>query len=160
MGLRSTPDVELLRSLTVARTWYEERFGWPVTVEVAAGRLVMEVGEWVDAVAMPQPLGRRVLSELWIAMLAGPVLTDATARWWMFLTRPAAATEWSVRQIRGLDVHLVPRGSHVVVPSETGESPRLPWIERPRALHQLPPWTAVIGAARRASAEPVTGLAA
>jgi hypothetical protein len=155
-----TPDVELLRALSAARTWYEERFGWPVTVEVATARLVMELGERVDAVAMSKPLGLRVLAELRIAMLAGPVLADATARWWMFLTQPAAGIGWPAKQLRGLDVHPVPRGSRVVVPSEISETLRWPWIERPCALHRLPPWPAVIATARRASDRPATGIAA
>jgi hypothetical protein len=156
----STPDVELLRELAAARTWYEERFGWQVTVEVAGARLVMELGDRMDAVAMSKPLGRRVLTELRITMLAGPVLADATARWWMFLTQPAAGIGWSVKQLRGLDVHPVPRGSRVVVPSEISETPQWPWIERPRALHRLPPWAAVIATVRRTTAQPATGIAA
>lgn len=156
----STPDVEILRALAAARTWYEERFGWPVTVEVAAARLVMKVGDSLDAVAMSEPLGQRVLAELRIAMLAGPVLADATARWWMFLTQPAGGIGWSVKQLRGLDIHPVPRGSRVVVPSDISEPPPRPWIERPRALHRLPPWAAVIATVRRTNAQPATGIAA
>jgi hypothetical protein len=156
----STPDVEILRGLAAARTWYEERFGWPVSVEVTAARLVMKVGDSLDAVAMSKPLGQRVLTELRIAMLAGPVLADATSRWWMFLTQPAAGIGWSVKQLRGLDVHPVPRGSRVVVPSDISEAPPWPWVERPRALHRLPPWAAVIATVRRTNAQPATGIAA
>jgi hypothetical protein len=120
----------------------------------------MELGERVDAVAMSKRLGGRVLAELRIAMLAGPVLADATARWWIFLTRPAGGIGWSAKQLGDLDIHAVPRGSRVIVPSEISETPQWPWIERPRALHLLPPWAAVIATARRTSARPATGLAA
>jgi hypothetical protein len=150
---KRSPDLSLLRELATARTYYEERFGWPVTIEVDPGRLLMAVGELADAVVMPRPLGWRVLTDLRIALLAGPVLADTTGQWWMFLTRPAAiSVPKEHTDLRCLEVYLVPGGSRVVVPSEIDEKNGWPWLERPRALSQLPPWPAVIATARRAGA--------
>jgi hypothetical protein len=145
--------LDLLRELTGARTRYEERFGWPVTVEVDPGRLVMRVGELLDAVVMPRPLGHIVLADLRIAMLAGPVLADATGQWWLFLTRPADRSAPKHRtELRCLEVYLVPAGSRVVVPREFDGKNGCPWIEQPRGLPRLPPWPAVIATARRLGA--------
>jgi hypothetical protein len=158
---KRTPDLELLRELSGARTYYEERFGWPVTIEVDAGRLVMLLGETLDAVVMPEPLARAVLTDLRIALLAGPVLADTTGQWWLFLTQPSAncqpiPKDYAAKdtpQLRCLEVHLLPGGSRVVVPREIDETKGWPWIERPRPLHQLPPWRAVIATARRIGAQ-------
>lgn len=148
--MADTENLELMRALAGARTGYEERFGWPVSIEVRHARLVMRLGCVADAVVMPRGLGARVLTELRIALLAGPVLADTTGRWWMFLTRPAhAVTPWAHDELRRAGVHPAPGGSSVVVPSEFERKSRCPWIEPPRPLAQLPPWPAVIGTARR-----------
>lgn len=150
-------SLESLRELASARTYYEERFGWPVTIEVNGGRLMMPLGEVADAVVMPAPLGGKVLTELRIALLAGPVLADTTGQWWMFLTRPAGCGRPKDHtELRSLEVHVVPAGSHVVIPREIDENAGLPWIERPRALHQLPPWQCVIATVRRSGAGPTS----
>jgi hypothetical protein len=142
------PDLDLLRELTRARNHYEERFGWPVTIEVDPGRLVMLAGDRVDAVVMPENLGARVLAKLRMALLAGPVLADTTRQWWMFLTQPKSGVPKEAGELRCVEVHLVPSGSRVVVPREIGETNGWPWIERPRPLHQLPPWPCVIATTR------------
>lgn len=151
--MNAAVKLDLLRELTCARTRYEERFGWPVTIEVDPGRLVMRVGDAVDAVVMPCLLGRLVLADLRIALLAGPVLADTTGQWWMFLTQPAQRDAPKHRtELRCLEVHLVPTGSRVVVPREFDAKNGCPWIEQPRILPQLPPWPAVIATVRRAGA--------
>ncbi|ALG09051.1 hypothetical protein [Kibdelosporangium phytohabitans] len=141
--------LELLRALAGARTGYEERFGWPVTIEVRRGRLVMRLGDAAGALVLPRRLGGAVLAELRIALLAGPVLADTTGQWWMFLTRPPCGAARHDDELRQLDVHPVPDGASVVVPCEFDGKIGCPWIERPRSLAQLPPWSAVVATARR-----------
>ncbi|RSM90487.1 hypothetical protein DMH04_03200 [Kibdelosporangium aridum] len=154
-GMTNLTSLQLLRTLADARTRYEERFGWPVTIEVQPGRLVMRLGEVADAVVMPQRLGHAVLADLRIAMLAGPVLADGGGKWWMFLTQPAChAAPKREHQLRCIEVHPVPCGARVVVPCEFDAKNGCPWIERPRALPQLPPWSAVIATARRNASIP------
>ncbi len=57
-----------------ARAHYEERFGWPVAVQVAERQLAVGLGTVVDAVTMPAGLAAQVHAQLGIAMLAGPVI--------------------------------------------------------------------------------------
>ncbi|MET0237513.1 MAG: hypothetical protein ABW224_22900 [Kibdelosporangium sp.] len=145
--------LDLLRDLTCARTRYEERFGWPVSIEVDPGRLVMALGEAADAIVMPRQLGTLVLADLRIALLAGPVLADTTGQWWMFLTRPADRSAPKHRtELRCLEVHLAPTGSRVVIPREFDRKIGCPWIEQPRPLAQLPPWPSVLATTRRLGA--------
>lgn len=135
-----------LRDLADARTEYEERLGWPVRIDVAPRRLVAVAGEHMDAIMMPAQLGRHVLAELQIAMLAGPVIAGP-AESWTFLSAPATAPRPSVpAQLRQANVQVTPRGAHVVIPSRREAAE---WIKRPQPQRTLPPWSVVIGVTRR-----------
>jgi hypothetical protein len=138
-----------LRDLADARTDYEERLGWPVTIEVAHRRLVAAVGERMDAITVPARLGRHVLAELQIAMLAGPVIAGP-GEWWTFLTEPATAPRPAVpAELCQAKVRLTPRGAHVVIPPRRDAQE---WIKRPEPQRTLPPWSVVIGVTRRVAA--------
>jgi hypothetical protein len=144
--------VDLLRELAEARCRYEERLGWPVTIDARLGRLVMLTGGVADAVTMPGALGRLVLADLKIAMFGGPVVADPTGRSWMFFTAPYGGASLSAelgRELSGLGIALMPTGSYVVVPMRLDGVSVWPWIERPAAARELPPLAAVIATARR-----------
>lgn len=85
----STP--EWLRDLASAKTRCEEDWGLPVTVDIAHRRLVVRVGAVMDAITMPAALGARVLAQLRVMMLAGPVIAGPGGTCWTFLTQPATA---------------------------------------------------------------------
>ncbi len=142
--------VQWLRDLISERIQYEEDFGWPVTVEVERRRLAVAVGDVLDAVTMPVALGEKVLAELRIAMLNGPVLSSVGGERWTFLTTPEAPPR-SVTPAE-LDAHGVrftPRGALVIIPRPGSGAESPPWIEAPRARRALPPWPAVTATARR-----------
>jgi hypothetical protein len=146
-----------LRDLADARKDYEERLGWPVTIELQHRRLVAAVGERMDAITMPAALGRHVLAELQIAMLAGPVIAGP-GKWWTFLTEPATAPRPAVpAELFRAKVRITPRGAHVVIPPRPDA---LEWIKRPQPQHTLPPWSVVIGATRRFAAHITSAQAA
>jgi hypothetical protein len=143
----AAPAPEWLRNLVGARTHYEENLGWPASIEVEPHRVVIATGAVLDAIVIPASLAGAVLTELRIALLAGPVITDPDVSDWTFLTtpagrvRPATPTDLTDQDVRSLDA-----GAHVTLPSETG-SPY--WIEPPRRRHCLPPWPVVLGTTRR-----------
>jgi hypothetical protein len=111
----------------------------------------------MDAITMPAALGRRVLAELQIAMLAGPVISGP-GEWWTFITEPATAPRPAVpAELCRAKVHIAPRGAHVVIPPRREA---LEWIKRPQPQHALPPWSVVIGATRRVAAHMTVALAA
>ncbi|HVV24004.1 MAG TPA: hypothetical protein VHF06_31510 [Pseudonocardiaceae bacterium] len=142
----------LLRRLAAARSRYEEELGWPVTIDVRPGRLLMLTGPVADVVTMPTALGRLVLSDLRIAMLAGPVVADPTGQWWMFFTEPARGShidEELTNELSSLDVTHIPTGTYVVVPTNLDGANTWPWVERPRRNQMLPPWPAVVATTRR-----------
>lgn len=139
-----------LRDLVAARTQYEELLGWPVTVDVGPRRLVVAVGRVLDAVTMPATLGRSVLTELQLTMLAGPVIAGPGGAWWTLLTESATVLRPDLpAELHAHKVYLAPSGTHVIIPLLVDGEGSSRWIEQPRSRYPLPPWSVVIAATRR-----------
>lgn len=146
----TTAAPQWLRELVAARTHYVELLGWPITVDVGPRRLAVAVGQVLDAVTIPAPLGRSVLAELRVTMLAGPVIADPGGAWWTLLIQPATAPRPELpADLHAHNVHLTPPGAHVIIPSPIDGEGSSRWIEPPRPRHPLPPWSAIISATRR-----------
>lgn len=148
---RSRPAPEWLRDLMADRAHYEERFGWPVTVQVAERRLAIELGTVLDAMTMPASLGGGVHTQLGIAMLAGPVIGHSDGGRWTFLTQPVAPSDASMMaSLAEHDVRYAGAGSFTVIPSRTDAEWR--WVAEPRPHQMLPSPFAVAATARRVCA--------
>lgn len=107
---------------------------------------------------MPATLGEKVLAELRIMMLAGPVTAGPGDDWWTFLSHPATASCLGIpTALRRLRVHPAPQGTPVIIPTHVGgaDSTRWRWIAPPHSGRPLPPWSAVIGATHRVAAAAV-----
>ncbi|MGH3981023.1 MAG: hypothetical protein ACRDRZ_18840 [Pseudonocardiaceae bacterium] len=144
-----------LHEVATARTRYEELLGWPVSIDVERRRLMVPVGTVLDAVTMPAALGRTVLAELRIAILAGPVTADPAGHWWTFLIQPAAAAGTDLpAELRRLKVRPTPRGGHAIVPIQLAHhgDGGWRWVQPPRPRQSLPPRSVVLGATRRVAA--------
>lgn len=129
-----------LLDLSTARTHYEERFGWPVTIRIVERQLAIALGGTLDAVTIPTPLAAQVHTQLGIAMLAGPVIADPDDTRWTFLTQPAPPDlVTDLPDVRHA-------GTHVVIPTP-GTTWR--WITEPRPKHMLPSVHAVVATTRR-----------
>jgi hypothetical protein len=144
----------LLRRLAAARAQYDQQLGWPVTIDVNPGRLLMLTGPVADVITMPAPLGRLVLADLRIAMLAGPVVADPSGNWWMFFTEPirddhAQLAGELADELSTLRVTHVPTGTYVVIPTNLDGPNTWPWVEHPKPGRPMPPWPAVVATARR-----------
>ena len=147
------PAPEWLRELAAARAHYEELFGWPVLVDIEPRRIVVPVGEVLDAITMPSTLGLTVLTELNIAMMAGPVTAGLHGTWWTFLTQPATTARRDVAtELHALKVHLTPPGAHAVLPTRLDSGGAWRWITPPQPSRSLPPWSAVVAVTRRLAA--------
>lgn len=145
---------EWLRELAAARTHYEEMFGWPVTIKVEQQVLAAPVGRVLDAVTMPATLGSEVLADLQLMMLAGPVIATPDNSTWMFFTEPVNGSAREVpAELLDLQVHLIPEGAHVVIPTRVDSDSSLRWIKPPQPHRPSPPWSVIIGVARRVAAE-------
>jgi len=145
-----TSQLDSLRELSGAKSWYEETLGWPVSLDVGHQRLIMQTGHDVDAVTMPARIGVVVLAQLRIALMAGPVLAAPGGQWQTFLTTPARASHpVASPDLRRARVQYVPKGGQVVIPS--GQDNDLwQWVEAPRPWCVLPSWSAVIVATKLA----------
>jgi hypothetical protein len=129
-----------LLDLATARTHYEERFGWPVTIWIAERQLAIALGQTLDAITMPAPLATQVHTQLGIAMLTGPVIANPDGTEWTFLTQPAPPDlVTDLPDVRHA-------GTHMVIPA-LGTNWR--WISEPRPNHMLPSAHAVVATTRR-----------
>lgn len=101
-----------LRELVDARASYQERLGWPVSVQVGQRNLVVATGGVLAAVAMPAALGSRVRAQLGIAILSAPIVANADGTRWTFLAKPDRPVRDSVAEdLSAAQVRVVPTGS-------------------------------------------------
>jgi hypothetical protein len=150
------PAPEWMRDLAAARARYEELFGWPVSIDIGPRRIVVPVGEVLDAITMPSTLGLKVLEELNIAMMTGPVTSGPQGTWWTFLTQPATGARREVTtELHALKVHITPPGAHVVLPTRPDNDDGWQWITPPQHHRTLPLWSAVVAVTRRMAADAV-----
>lgn len=150
----SRPAPGWLRDLVTARAHYEERFGWPMAVQVTERRLAVALGTVVDAVTMPAVLGTRVQAQLGIALLAGPVIGHTEGGRWTFLTQPVPQDREDFGEgLAEHDVRHAGVGAYTVIPVD-GADAGWRWVAAPRA-NQLPPSAyAVAATVRRVCATP------
>ncbi len=145
---------EWLRELAAARTHYEEMFGWPVAIEIEQQVLAVPAGGVLDAVTMPATLGGKVLTELQLMMLVGPVIATPDNASWTFFTQPVLGPARDVpADLHYLQVHLIPQGTHVVIPTHIDSDSGLRWIKHPQPHRPSPPWSVIIDIARRVAAK-------
>jgi hypothetical protein len=146
---------EWLRELATAKTVYEEQWGWPVSVDVAQRRLIVPVGQALDAVTTPAPLGKCIQAALRIMMLAGPVVASPGSQWLTFLTEPATGPSPVLHStLHRLKVHPIPFGAHAIIPTHLDGTGTWQWAHLPPPRRPLPPWAVVIGAARKIATAP------
>lgn len=146
---RSRPAPQWLRDLAAARVYYEERLGWPVTIEVARRRLTVALGRVVDAITMPAVLAVQVHTRLGIALQSGPVIAHTEGGRWTFLTQPVAPG-WLVDDLVANGVRHDGLGTCTVLPVDRADGWR--WITEPRPNQQLPSPYAVVATVRRVGA--------
>lgn len=145
-----TPRIPTPRDLDRAVSAYSRITGWNVYVD-RAGRLAANTGSGFDAVTLPPTLGARVHRELSSAMLTAPVIVDASLGRWTLLTGIALIARMNLPpDLITARVRAVPRGAPVLlpVPLADGWDGQRHWVSSPDES-ALPPWTAVVGAARR-----------
>lgn len=147
---RSRPAPEWLRDLDAARVYYEERLGWPVTIQVAQRQLLVALGRVVDAITMPAGLAVQVHTRLGIALQTGPVIAHTEGGRWTFLTQPAAPGQL-VDDLVAHGVRHVGTGTYTVLPVYQADR-GWQWITEPRPNQTLPSPYAVVAMVRRVRA--------
>jgi len=147
LSTQNLPAPEWLRNLATARAHFEERFGWPVVVQVAERQLTVELGRTIDAVTMPIPLATRVHAQLGIALLSGPVIAHPDSEHWTLLAQ-AATTDILMDGLSEYGVRYGTAGMYATIPTET-DGVSWQWIAEPRPNRMLPSVYAVIATVRR-----------
>ena len=148
----SQPAPQWLRDLAAARAYYEERFGWPVSVQVAEQRLAVALGTVVDAVTMPAGLAAQVHTQLGIALLAGPVIGHMEGGRWTFLTQPVSPIRGDVLDsLVEHDVQHAGAGAYTVIPANEADA-GWRWVTAPQPNQMLPSAYAVVATVRRVCA--------
>lgn len=133
--------------LAAEANFFLEHMGWPVSIDVTHKRLVVRTGDALDAFRIPRALAEPVALELSSSLMAGPVSRDDDDRWWTFITeRRQRAKVELLHKLRAARVHATPPGGQLVVPPVTNSSA---WWHLPQPGRPLPPWSAVVGIARR-----------
>lgn len=115
------------------------------------GQVVVATGDVFDAVSVPVGLVRAVQRELAVAMLPAPIVAEPALGRATILSAVATKTRMTMSDdLIEARVRALPRRTPVLLPVLViaGWDGSRFWVSPPDAT--LPPWTAVVGAARRA----------
>lgn len=133
--------------LATEASFFSEHMGWPVSIDVGHQRLVVHTGDVLDALVLPRAFAEPVALDLSSSLMAGPVSRDNSDRWWTFITEPCQRKNVELpHDLRAARLHAVPPGGQLVIPPVAVPTS---WWTRPQPCRLLPPWSAVVGIARR-----------
>lgn len=140
------------RDRVLAR-YYRAAFAWPARADSTG--VWLRLGDVVDVLAIKAQLGAEVNSILGQSFLSAPVIEvrDREAVW-VFLTQPRTPLRQSTwDELVRLGIESRGPGSALRLPP-FGNAGNVRWLRCPTRGVRLPPWTAVVGAARSASSRP------
>jgi hypothetical protein len=130
------------------RQYYSSVLG-PVTVETDPDDVRLRVGHDVDALFMRAGFAAEVNSLLAKHTLRAPIIVmSGESTDWVFLTQPRTLLRLSVwEDLTYMGIRWMRRGDTIPLPTfKPAEEIR--WLELPQWATELPPWNAVVGAAR------------
>ncbi|WP_152551907.1 hypothetical protein [Actinokineospora spheciospongiae] len=130
-------------------TLYEDLL-WPVTFTSNSARPRLLVGDNVDALSMPAWFGAQVNHHLTLCLLTASILTipDAPTKWIFLTRRRETASPRTMNALTNMNITTLPPGP-LDLPEQISPVDGAHWVTPPLPLSSLPPWTAVVGAARR-----------
>jgi hypothetical protein len=130
------------------RQYYSSVLG-PVTVDTDSDDVRLRVGHDVDALFMRAGFAAEVNSLLAKHTVRAPIIVmSGESTDWVFLTQPRTLLRLSVwEDLTYMGIRWMRRGDTIPLPTfKPAEGIR--WLELPQWATELPPWTAVVGAAR------------
>lgn len=132
---------------------YSEVFAWPNTIDSVTGDVRLQLGTTVDALIMRAGFAGEVNNFLARHMLRAPIIVvPGDPNDWIFLTQPRTPlrqSSWD--DLVRIQVGWKQRGDSILLPALDNVDEGVRWLERPQPHMTLPPWTAVVGAARSTS---------
>ncbi|RBM17616.1 hypothetical protein DI005_21240 [Prauserella sp. PE36] len=132
---------------------YTDVFAWPTTIDSVTGDVRLRLGTTVDALIMRAGFAGEVNNFLARHMLRAPIIVvPGDPDDWIFLTQPRTTMRMSSwDDLVRIQVGWKRRGDSVLLPALDNVDEGVRWLERPQPQMTLPPWTAVVGAARSTS---------
>lgn len=139
--------------LSLLSRFYNDAFAWPTTIDSTTGDVRLRLGTTIDALFMHAGFAGEVNNFLVRHMLCAPIVVVPGAPGdWIFLTQPRTTLRLSVWQyLVHIGVSWKRRGETILLPPLDTVDNGVRWLQQPRQCTDLPPWTAVVAAARRAS---------
>jgi len=132
---------------------YSDVFAWPTTIDSVTGDVRLQLGTNVDALIMRAGFAGEVNNFLARHMLRAPIIVvPGDPNDWIFLTQPRTTlrqSSWD--DLVRIQVGWKRRGDNILLPALDNVDEGVRWLERPQPHVALPPWTAVVGAARSTS---------
>ena len=130
-----------------------DAFAWPTSIDSVTGEVRLQLSSIVDALYMRAGFAAEVNSFLVRNMFCAPIIVvPGQPNDWIFLTRQRTTMRLSTwEDLLRIQVGWKRRGDTILLPALDNTDEGLRWLERPRRHTNLPPWTAVVAAARRAS---------
>lgn len=132
---------------------YSDVFAWPTTIDSATGDVRLQLGTNVDALIMRAGFAGEVNNFLARHMLRAPIIVvPGDPNDWIFLTQSRTTlrqSSWD--DLVRIQVGWKQRGDSILLPALDNVDNGVRWLERPQPHMTLPPFTAVVGAARSTS---------
>lgn len=133
--------------------YYNRIFEWSTTIDSATGELRLQLGETVDALLIRAGFAAEVNKFLVRHMFRVPIIVmPGSPEDWVFVTQQRTTMRMSVwEDLVRIQVGWKRRGDTIPLPPLDNIDDGLRWFQRPEQQAELPPWSAVICAARSAS---------
>jgi len=133
--------------------YYHDVFAWPTTIDNTTGEVRLRLGSVIDALIMRAGFAAEVNNFLVRHMFHAPIIVvPGNPADWIFLTQPRTTMRQSVwEDLVHIQVGWKRRGQTIPLPALDNTNDGVRWLEQPQQHTELPPWTAVVAAARRAS---------
>ncbi|GAA4010624.1 hypothetical protein GCM10022247_36050 [Allokutzneria multivorans] len=135
---------------------YRRDFNLPARFEAPSRCIVLPLGHLVGAVSVPRGQGDRVLTELRMRFLGGPIVENLETRRWTFITGPGSVIlSHAFAELAKLRATIGTTGDIVRLPTPDEEARGvLRWVRAPQARRALPAHTAVIATLRILATRP------
>ncbi|SDM36016.1 hypothetical protein [Allokutzneria albata] len=123
---------------------------WPTTIDTAAGEVRLRLGTTIDALVMRAGIAAEVNAYLVRHMFRAPIIVlPGSPADWVFLTGARTSMRLSSwEDLVRLNIGWHRRGTTIALPAPDATGGALRWLAPPSAAIPLPPWSAVVGAAR------------
>jgi hypothetical protein len=134
-------------------SYHRNVFAWPTTIDNTTGEVRLQLGSAVDALFMRAGFAAEVNSFLVRHMFRAPIIVvPSEPNDWIFLTQPRTTMRLKVwEDLVRIQVGWKRRGETILLPALDNTEDGVRWLERPQQHPDLPPWTAVVASARKAS---------